>query len=149
MKVNFFGDICLDGIDWQRFRFDPALLALMDGAVNVGNLESPITHHATVKPQQVRNLRAAPESLALLRGFTAVSLANNHVQDFGEQGCVDTLSALAQAGIGHFGLGTDEVAALAPLIIERDGVRLALLGATRYAKARRTLIKNETYYIGF
>ena len=35
MKVNFFGDICLDGIDWQRFEFDPALRTLMEDAINI------------------------------------------------------------------------------------------------------------------
>jgi hypothetical protein len=134
-KVNFFGDICLDGIDWQRFEFDPALRTLMDGAVNVGNLECPITLHEVPKPLQVRNLRAPAESLTLLQGFAAVSLANNHVQDYGETGCRDTLAALGQTGIGHFGLGPDQGSALTPLILERDGVRLALLGATRYANA--------------
>lgn len=136
MRVNFFGDICLHGIDWKQFRFDPALLTVMDGALNVGNLECPITHHTEEKPLQVRNLRAAPESLGLLRGFAALSLANNHMQDYGEQGCIDTLAAVQEAGIGYFGLGPDQQSALAPLIIERGGVRLALLGATRYANAQ-------------
>lgn len=139
MRVNFFGDICLDGIDWRRFEYDPALRALMAGAVNVGNLECPITAHEVPKPLQVRNLRAAPEALALLDGFAAMSLANNHARDFGESGCRDTLAALRAAGIGHFGLGPDQAAALAPLVIERDGVRLALLGATRYANAENGL----------
>ncbi len=136
MKVNFFGDICLDGIDWSRFTFAPALQYLMDDAVNVGNLESPITTHDVPNPLQVRNLRAPPEALALLRDFAAVSLANNHVQDFGETGCRDTLEALRGAGVQHFGLGKDQASASEPLIIEQDGVRLALLGATRYANAR-------------
>jgi|GEM_PF-1271463 hypothetical protein len=38
-------------------------------------------------------------------GVTAVSLANNHSMDFGEEGLIDTLDALKAMGIASFGAG--------------------------------------------
>ncbi|WP_097065503.1 CapA family protein [Nitrosovibrio sp. Nv4] len=66
---------------------------------------SATTLHEVPRPLQVCNLRAPAESLALLQGFAAVSLANNHVQDYGGTGCRNTLAALGRTGIAHFGLG--------------------------------------------
>ena len=48
-------------------------------------------------------------------GITAVSLANGHIQDFGEPGVVETLSSLAAAGIERFGVSKDEIAPYTPL----------------------------------
>ncbi|MBN2449055.1 MAG: CapA family protein [Lentisphaeria bacterium] len=44
----------------------------------------------------------------------AVSLANNHVFDYGEGGLADCLRILGQAGIASFGAGDDEVSAALP-----------------------------------
>jgi poly-gamma-glutamate synthesis protein (capsule biosynthesis protein) len=63
-------------------------------------------------------------------GVEVVSVANNHALDQGHLGLRDTLAALAGAGVGAFGAGPDRAAAHAPLVIERAGLRVALLGGT-------------------
>lgn len=136
MIVNIFGDICLQGIDPSSFAYDGHVSEIMRSGVNIGNLESPVTTSETEKPMQARNIKASLHALEVLAPFDAVSLANNHIQDYGDTGCRDTISALDSMKIAHFGLGRNREEAMAPLIIERDGCRMALLGATRYANAR-------------
>jgi poly-gamma-glutamate capsule biosynthesis protein CapA/YwtB (metallophosphatase superfamily) len=60
----------------------------------------------------------------------AVNLANNHMLDFGDDGLFDTIAGLDRAGIPHFGAGKNLSEAAKPLILERKGIRLGLLGYT-------------------
>ena len=48
-------------------------------------------------------------------GITAVSLANGHIQEFGEPGLSATIAALAEVGIERFGISRDEIAPYTPL----------------------------------
>lgn len=95
----------------------------------VVNLECPFTARGE-KLAKNFNFRARPELVATLRAGNvgAVSLANNHLMDYGEQGLLDTLATLDDAGIPHFGAGSTLAQARAPAVVERRGVRLALLG---------------------
>jgi poly-gamma-glutamate synthesis protein (capsule biosynthesis protein) len=62
------------------------------------------------------------------RHFTAVSLANNHSGDYGKAALLETLAGLSGARVGFFGAGPNLAAAHRPFILERAGVRIALLG---------------------
>jgi poly-gamma-glutamate capsule biosynthesis protein CapA/YwtB (metallophosphatase superfamily) len=94
----------------------------------VANLESPLTtrRHVAETPNA---LEASPASARLVAstGFDAVSVANNHAGDAGLEGFTDTLAALEGAGIEYLGGGADAGDAAAPTIMERNGVRVALL----------------------
>ncbi|HEY7758612.1 MAG TPA: CapA family protein [Burkholderiales bacterium] len=72
---------------------------------------------------------APPEAVRTLThaGVDLVSLANNHTLDFDVQGLRDTLRHLAQAGIACAGAGENAAAARAPALVERGGVRFALV----------------------
>src|SRR5690606_27047831 len=74
--------------------------------------------------------RARPEIMQVLAdgGVDAVSLANNHLYDYGPDGVIDTLTAVRAHGIAPFGAGLDLASARAPALLERNGVRIALLG---------------------
>ena len=93
------------------------------------NLECPFTARGEKLPKNF-NFRARPELVdALLAGGVgAVSLANNHLMDYGPIGLSDTLATLDAAGIPHFGAGRTLAEARRPAIIERRGIRIALLG---------------------
>lgn len=69
-------------------------------------------------------------------GIDVVSTANNHAFDAEEIGLLDTMDALAEAGVGSIGTGRNLEDARRPVIIERDGIRLAFLG---YARAVNVL----------
>ena len=73
--------------------------------------------------------RGPKESVPLLkRYFSAVSLANNHTGDFGPDAFARQLTMFDEAGLPYFGGGRNRHDARRPLILERNGVRIALLG---------------------
>ncbi|MCC6531896.1 MAG: CapA family protein [Burkholderiales bacterium] len=60
-------------------------------------------------------------------GFDALSLANNHMFDAGEDALLDTRALLIEKGIAVAGAGRDLEQARAPAILERNGLRIGLL----------------------
>jgi poly-gamma-glutamate synthesis protein (capsule biosynthesis protein) len=77
-------------------------------------------------------LNGPRELLAALRGLgvDALNLANNHQNDQLPAGIAETAAAVRAAGLGAFGAGDDRAAAEQPLYLEREGVKVALLGWT-------------------
>ena len=61
-------------------------------------------------------------------GFDAVTIANNHMYDYGPEALLDTRDLLLSKGIGVTGAGRDLDEARRPTIIERNGVRVGFLG---------------------
>ena len=95
----------------------------------VVNLECPFT----TQDQKVAknfNFRARPELVASLQSGSVdvVSLANNHLIDYGPGGLTDTQATLDGAKIIHFGAGSTLAAARAPAIVKVKGVKIAFLG---------------------
>jgi poly-gamma-glutamate capsule biosynthesis protein CapA/YwtB (metallophosphatase superfamily) len=94
----------------------------------IGNLECAVCLKGEKVPKKY-NHRGHPRVIPLLaKYFHAMSLANNHTGDFGTEGLVDTVERLEAAGVGYFGGGRNVEEAHRPLIVEKNGVRLALLG---------------------
>jgi poly-gamma-glutamate synthesis protein (capsule biosynthesis protein) len=95
----------------------------------VANLECVISDRGTpwAKTFTFRAPTIAAQSLAAA-GIDAVTDANNHAVDYGFDSFGDTLHYLDAAGVGHFGGGSNQAAARAPLIITRNGLRIAFLG---------------------
>ena len=131
------GDIRLDGPVGRyakRHGNDAPVRAVSDalsGDILFGNLECSLTSRGKARDKTF-TFRAPPESTAILKaaGFDIVSLANNHVMDFGEQGLQDTKKALDDAGILHVGAGDNAAAAARPVFIEKNGLKIGFLGIT-------------------
>ena len=64
-------------------------------------------------------------------GVDIVTMANNHILDFGEYGITDSLAALDEAGILHVGAGEDLEQARRPQFIEVKGKTIGCLGTSR------------------
>jgi len=61
-------------------------------------------------------------------GFQAVTIANNHMWDFGPDALLDTRALLIQNGIKPTGAGKNLAEARKPAIVECKGVRVGFLG---------------------
>ena len=133
VTLAFAGDVMLDGLPGETIAAgrDPLadftdIFASVD--IAVANLECVV---ATVgepidKPY---TFRAHPRVLDVLaRHFSVVSLANNHTGDFGHAAFLEQLDRLDKKSMARFGGGRDCREARLPLLIERHGVRIALLG---------------------
>jgi poly-gamma-glutamate capsule biosynthesis protein CapA/YwtB (metallophosphatase superfamily) len=108
--------------------------AARDADLFVLNLECCISERgrrwpAPGKPFFFRAPPVAVETLRLL-GVDCVTLANNHALDYGAEALADTLRYLADANVAVVGAACDVESARAPAVLEHDGFRLAVLGAT-------------------
>lgn len=105
----------------------------------VCNLECPLSTHGVKCPAKLAEdgrplhreflFRAPPSQAQRLAdaGFDAVTLANNHIMDYGGEALLETLSALDAAGLAHCGSGPDEAAAREPAIARVEGQTIAIL----------------------
>jgi poly-gamma-glutamate capsule biosynthesis protein CapA/YwtB (metallophosphatase superfamily) len=97
--------------------------------LTVLNLECPFTERGDRFVKNF-NFQARPELIDILKAglVNVVSLANNHVMDYGGIGLEDTLNTLDGAGIAHFGAGATLARARTPAILERQGIKVGFLG---------------------
>ncbi len=97
--------------------------------VVIGHVEVPYTTSTDELKGDVPAPGADPAHLdALARaGFTAVSLASNHMMDCGPAGLSETIAGLERNGIAHAGAGPNLAAARVPALIDAGGRRIALL----------------------
>lgn len=64
----------------------------------------------------------------LYAGLDAVSLGNNHVLDWGAEAFLDAMIRLKAAGLPYFGAGKNLDEAHRPVVLERNGTKIGLLG---------------------
>lgn len=90
-----------------------------------------------------------PNSVMALKesGVDVVDLGNNHAYDLLEAGLNNTFSALDQAGMLHFGAGTNEASAWSPAIISSRGQTIALVGCTTLRIPLKTPITNDIPFV--
>lgn len=138
VSIAFVGDVMLDDGPGRAVRrgrnpFAP-FAAILDAAdIRVGNLECVVATGGTPEPGKPYTFRAHPRTLKLLkRHFDAVALANNHSGDYGPGAFREMLGLLDREGIARFGGGHDLAQAHEPLVIERHGLRIALLGYNEF-----------------
>jgi poly-gamma-glutamate synthesis protein (capsule biosynthesis protein) len=60
-------------------------------------------------------------------GIDVVSMASNHTMDWGPEPMLDTMELFHSMGIAVAGVGKDGEAARSPVIMERNGVKIAIL----------------------
>lgn len=77
-------------------------------------------------------------------GADIVSLANNHVYDYGEQGFYDTLDNLKNAGIPYIGAGRNLDEAKQGCYFIINGCKVGIVAASRAEKVRFTPVATET-----
>ena len=97
--------------------------------LTVVNLECPVSDRGTIVPKEF-SFRCDPAALPAARaaGVDVANLANNHSGDFGPEALLDSVERLRGAGIAPVGVGADVRAATEPVIVERNGWRVAVLG---------------------
>lgn len=71
-------------------------------------------------------------------GTDVVSIANNHIFDFGADSFYDTMSTLRENGIPYFGGGKDLGEACRPVFFVVNGMKIGFVGASRAEKIRYT-----------
>ena len=150
--LAFTGDVNLS-YDWynmEHFRnaggkvenvFSADLLDMMRKAdLLLVNNEFSISDRGSPLSGKTYTFRARPADLSILSdlGVDIVSLANNHVYDYGPDAFADTLTNLDAAGILRIGAGMDETEASGVRYIISGGMKIALCAASSAEKNRFT-----------
>ena len=99
---------------------------------NFWNLESPTNGTNVYSYQKVMVFNAIPSLINTLgeMKFRVLNLANNHALDQGEIGLTTTQKFLADRKIGFAGTGQTLEQAWTPEIVEKNGIRIAFIGAS-------------------
>src|SRR5215469_7212859 len=99
--------------------------------IRVINLETTVTRSAGFAPGKQVHYRMSPDNLPAVTVARpdACALANNHVLDFGRAGLLDTLDALASAGLPSAGAGRDLAQARQPVAVSVPGGSRAVIFA--------------------
>ncbi|GHT18353.1 hypothetical protein FACS189429_4730 [Bacteroidia bacterium] len=96
----------------------------------VVNLECPVTERNT--PINKRFIfRAEPQWLPALKkaGITHATLANNHTNDQGRQGLIDTYNHLKNNNLMPIGAGKNAEKAAMPVMIEKGKIKVAVFNS--------------------
>ena len=154
----FAGDISLDENAVTTAQLDcsengiydcisPELIQIMqDADIMCLNNEFTFSTNGSPMPDKAYTFRANPERVAVLQkmGVDVVTLANNHVYDYGKQALLDTFSTLESAEIEYFGAGENLDEAMDAVYYEIDGKTIAFVGASRAEKYKLTPQATET-----
>ena len=109
------------------------------------NNEFTVGERGTPMPNKTWTFQVHPDRLQLFKqmGVDIVSLANNHVYDYGQVGFEDTIANLDMAGIPHIGAGMNlEEASKAHYFIV-NGIKVGIIAASSAEKVRFTPVADE------
>lgn len=130
MKVAFLGDLHCS--QFEKVALPPELMA-KSGVTNVVvNFEGSISEEfQSGKYDRVRlgQSVASLSTLAQVDSFIA-GMANNHVCDLGSEAVAETIRLIEGAGGRVVGIGESQGSALAPVVMETGGERVALFALT-------------------
>lgn len=135
MKLLFCGDIMPGGVLPYQDGFvqNDIIEYLKSFDLRIGTLECAIGNNmefeASKMNAEMNIVYARNEDLFRVKelGIDIVSLANNHIYDLGEVGLINTIDCLKRNNIRYVGAGMNLEEASAPLIIEKDGLSIAIL----------------------
>ena len=154
----FAGDISLDESAVTTAQLDaskgdirkcisPELIEIMKRAdVMCLNNEFTYSTNGSPLPNKAYTFRANPDRISVLHdmGVDMVTLANNHVYDYGKQALLDTLDTFDEAGIAYFGAGRNLEEAMDAVYVTIDDKVIAFVGASRAEKNKMTPQATET-----
>ena len=129
MKVLIVGDMAAGVSPPARPYNEETLNFFSDFDFRALNFEAPLSGGAKPIPKIGPAIAQAEGWEKITAPFNVASLANNHVMDFGAEGLNATFDALKEQNILPFGAGSGINEAYKPLILEKNGKKMALIGA--------------------
>ncbi len=136
LSILCMGDILLarDGVELielngKDYPFKKIEYEFNNYSIVFANLEVPITYRGIVHPTKPYTFRLHPDNASHLRSMklNVLSVANNHILDYGRDGMFDTLTFISGWGIKYSGAGKDLKEARTPAIINSNGTNVLFL----------------------
>lgn len=113
---------------------------MIDSDLMVVNNEFTISDRGEKMPGKYYTFRASPKRLSIYKemGVDLVTLANNHVYDFGKDAFNDMLDSLEEYKIPYIGAGRNIKEATKPYYFIINGYKISFVNATRAEKNIKT-----------
>lgn len=140
VSLSFAGDVLLvrgvESLIKQKgtdFIFSDVKHIFDQSDISMINLECPVSERGTKAKDKQYTFRAKPKSLEALTscGIDIVTVANNHILDFGKEALLDTLENLDHRDIKYVGAGINMDEASKPVYIDKKGLRVAFIASSR------------------
>jgi hypothetical protein len=136
IEILIAGDLCTDGRieekilsnpNWNCFQNISDVLSSKD--LSIVNLECPLTTSIKKIIKSGPSIKADPKTISILTSgyFDVVTLANNHILDFGKNGLEETINICTQNSIKHVGVGKDLKEASKPLFIKIKNKKIGIV----------------------
>ncbi|WP_207536136.1 CapA family protein [Desertivirga arenae] len=109
--------------------FNDLLSHIQSADLSIVNLECVVTSSDQVIEKTGPALKAKPSAIKALKdaGFDMVTLANNHIMDFGAEGLSNTIKCLKENNTGFVGAGMNSSEASETSYITLKGHRIAIV----------------------
>ena len=114
ITISLAGDVMMDGSVRQQinkygydYPWEKVKDYFMESDLSIVNLETSITTRGNKWPNKQFNFKSNPKNLDSMKsaGIDMVTLANNHVLDYSNQGFLDTIDHLKKKEIPYVGGG--------------------------------------------
>lgn len=152
--IIFAGDVLLSDYVLENYKNqgiggvvnDTLLSQLQSADITVVNEEFPFGTTGTKAEDKQFTFRVNPSYITVLQemGVDAVTLANNHVLDFGEEALLETMETLDSAGILYAGAGDSVERAKQVQKMEVNGKTYGMLAASRVIPVTSWNVENHT-----
>jgi poly-gamma-glutamate synthesis protein (capsule biosynthesis protein) len=115
--------------------FGPATSVLKSADFTAVNLETAVTSRGQPQPKTY-HFATTPGAFTALRdaGVDLVTMANNHIMDYGQTGLADTLAAAKAVHFPYVGVGFNAAGAWAPYVTTINGTKIAIVGVSQVAE---------------
>lgn len=113
IRIKIAGDFVInkEGFSTKNIHKD-VISFFEDSDLNIINLECPVTtaekkHQILKTGPHLKGMESSIEEVLKLLNINLLTLANNHILDYGEQGLQDTINFLKQNNFDYVGAGED------------------------------------------
>lgn len=142
MKLLLVGDLSIQSRAAKKEWNATQLMRSFDGVRSLSkecdhsivNLESPVTDSEIRIAKDGPTLKNPEVVFDIIKfcGFDTVTLANNHLKDFGSKGVTDTIERCNESNILFVGAGKNIEKAREHIIYEKEGIRIGLLNVCEH-----------------
>lgn len=152
ITISVAGDVMMDGSVRQQinrqgydYPWEKVKEYFKESDLAIVNLETSITTKGVKWPGKYFNFRSNPENLDSMKEAKVdiVTLANNHVLDYSNQGFLDTLTHLEKRDILYVGGGRNKKEALEGIVIEKKNTKIGVLAFSRVIPDTRWYATNN------
>ena len=140
ITISIAGDVLMDGVvrkqinkNGYNYPWEKVNKYFQESDLSIVNLETSITTRGKKWPNKQFNFRSHPKNLKYMKeaGVDVVTIANNHILDYSNQGFLDTLNHLEKNKIPYAGGGRNKKEALQGVVVDVEGVKVGILAFSR------------------